>query len=72
MSQISQFYSSGLNRPINENKKKRKKHRKQKKKQDFLALGDLMRSFHRTQLLVSGSLVSSPTVDVHDAMVERM
>ena len=44
MSQTSQICSSGLNRPLNENEKKKKKDRKQKKKQDFLALGDLMRS----------------------------
>ena len=48
MSQTSQIYISGLNRPINKNEKKtRKKDRKQKNKQNVLALGDLARSSNK-------------------------
>ena len=35
----------------------------------FLALGDLVRSIKK--VFIEGSLVSSPTADIHDGMVER-
>ena len=44
MSQTLQIRDSGLNKPENENKEKRKNDIKQTEKQNFLALGDLVRS----------------------------
>ena len=46
MSQTLQIYSSGFNRPENENKKQ-KKDREQREKENFVALGDLVRTSNK-------------------------
>ena len=47
MSETLQIYSSGLNRSNNENEKKQKNSRKMTEKQNFLALGELVRSSNK-------------------------
>ena len=58
---------------INVNGLLNEKDRNQRDKQNFLALGDLVRSSNKVfiEQLVSGRLVSSPAAEIDDRMVER-